>query len=121
VSSHTILIVEDDDTIRESLVDFLGENGYDAQGAVDGQDALTQLQRPGQLPCLIVLDMMMPVMDGEAFREKQLRDPKLATIPTVVMSAHYAGRSMAEAVDATAFMKKPLDLDEFLQFVHEYC
>jgi CheY-like chemotaxis protein len=121
MSSHHILVVEDDDIIRDSLVDFLADNGYDARGAIDGNDALTQLQATSPLPCLIVLDMMMPGMDGETFRNQQLSDPKLAGIPTLVMSAHYAGDKLAQGVDATAYMRKPLDLDRFLALVQRHC
>jgi CheY-like chemotaxis protein len=118
---HRILIVEDDETIRESLVDFLGENGYEAVGAIHGRDALDKLRATGATPCLIVLDLMMPVMDGETFREQQLQDPALCAIPTVVMSAYRELERRAAAVNALAYMTKPLHLDEFLQLVQRHC
>jgi CheY-like chemotaxis protein len=116
-----ILVVEDDDTIRESLVDFLGDNGYPAFGAVHGRDALDQLQASHPAPCLIVLDLMMPVMDGQTFREQQLQNPVLCGIPTVVMSAHRDVEHVAEEVSAVAYLKKPLKLDQLLALVQRHC
>jgi CheY-like chemotaxis protein len=119
--SHQILIVEDDDTIRESLVDFLGDNGYQAVGAIHGRDALDKLRTATAAPCLIVLDLMMPVMDGEAFREQQLKDPSLSTIPTVVMSAYRELERRAAAVQAIAYLSKPLLLEDLLAVVQQHC
>jgi CheY-like chemotaxis protein len=115
-----VLVVEDDDTIRESLVDFLGDNGYPAVGAVHGRDALNKL-RTEPPPCLIVLDLMMPVMDGQTFRERQLQDPVLSEIPTVVMSAHRDVEHLAEEISAAGYLKKPLKLDELLRLVQRHC
>jgi len=120
MAQHRILVVEDDDIIRESLVDFLGDNGYPAVGAVNGRDALVQLHgRP--TPCLIVLDLMMPVMDGQTFRQEQLQDPALSHIPTVVMSAHGDLEHVADEVSAVAYLKKPLRLDQLLEVVKQHC
>jgi CheY-like chemotaxis protein len=117
---HRILVVDDDDTIRESLVDFLGDNGFPATGAVHGLDALNKLN-PAEPPCLIVLDLMMPVMDGRAFRQQQLLDPVLAAIPTVVMSAHRNVDSVVAEVEPVAYLKKPLNLDQLLALVQRHC
>jgi CheY-like chemotaxis protein len=121
VTAHRILVVEDDETIRESLVEFLGDNGFEGLGAVHGRDALDKLRGTGPSPCLIVLDLMMPVMDGQAFREEQLQDPALSRIPTVVMSAYTEGQRIADRVRATAYLKKPLKLDQFLEAVRRHC
>lgn len=118
---HRVLIVEDDEIIRESLMDFLGDHGYQAMGAVHGKDALEQLRATSPSPCLIVLDLMMPVMDGQTFREQQLQDPALANIPTVVMSAYREVDLMAAVVNAHAYLKKPLELDQLLELIQQLC
>src|ERR1022692_5028349 len=82
-----VLIVEDDEDIRESLQDFLQDHNYQTIGAVNGRDALKRLAASDLRPCAIILDLMMPVMDGRAFREEQLRSPALAEIPTILILA----------------------------------
>src|ERR1043165_9216822 len=81
---HRILIIDDDFGIRESLAELLAAEGYLAAAPATGRDALAKLDEDGPWPCLIVLDLMMPVMNGESFRELQLRIPELAHIPTIV-------------------------------------
>ncbi len=119
--AHNILVVEDDEDIRESLVDLLHDHGYDAIGARDGRDALDTLSHAETLPCLIVLDLMMPVMDGKAFRDEQLRDPTLSKIPVLVISAYHDAEARARTLDTQMAMKKPLDLDRFLDLVQQNC
>jgi CheY-like chemotaxis protein len=118
---HRILIVEDDETIRETLVDFLGDHGYEAVGAVHGRDALDKLRGPGPSPCLIVLDLMMPVMDGQAFREEQMHDPALRAIPTVVISAYRGVERLSADLDVGSYLNKPLKLDQLLALVQRHC
>ena len=84
----TILVVDDERDIRESLGDLLREEGYDVIEAQNGVEALARLRENTHVsPCVIVLDLMMPVMDGYQFRAEQLRDSALAGIPVVVVSA----------------------------------
>jgi CheY-like chemotaxis protein len=118
---HPILVVEDDEDIRESLLDLLQDHGYDAIGARDGRDALNTLSHASPLPCLIVLDLMMPVMDGKAFREEQLKDPALSKIPVLVISAYHDAELRCKSLATNMSMRKPLDLDRFLHLVQEYC
>ena len=118
---HPILVVEDDEDIRESLVELLRDRGYHAIGARDGRDALATLSHAETLPCLIVLDLMMPVMDGKAFRDEQLRDPVLSKIPVLVISAYHDAETRAHALNTPMAMKKPLDLDRFLDLVQRNC
>jgi CheY-like chemotaxis protein len=82
-----ILIVEDDAPIREMLVEILEDEGYPVQGASNGQEAFAALRTIPTLPKLVLLDLMMPVMDGWTFRQKQLQDPLLRGIPIIVLSA----------------------------------
>src|ERR1044071_1184503 len=75
-----ILVVEDDSAIREVLTDVLESEGYQVLNAANGREAI-QLLRSSTLPCLILLDLMMPVMNGWQFRDEQRQDPLLAPVP----------------------------------------
>jgi CheY-like chemotaxis protein len=119
--AHRILVVEDDELIRDSLVEFLDEQGYQAMGANDGLDALDKLRAGDPHPCVIVLDLMMPNMDGKAFREEQLRDPELSPIPVIVLSAYHDVAKSARELDVAHFLAKPLKLPALLQLVQLHC
>ena len=118
---HRILVVDDEDMIRDSLIEYLDENGYRATGAVDGRDALTKLAAVDRRPCVILLDLMMPVMDGQTFRAKQLLDPELASIPVIVLSAHQAVAKVAHGLNLADHLAKPFKLDDLLRLVHKHC
>lgn len=106
MGTSTVLVVEDDFDIRESIVDLLLDEGMDALSAKDGRDGLLELRmRPGV--DVIVLDLSMPMMDGSAFRKEQLSDPALASIPVVVLSAEQDIASRAAALGAAAAIQKP--------------
>ncbi len=92
-----ILVVEDDLSTREALSMLLSAEGYGVSTAADGVAALEQL-RDGQRPGLILLDLMMPLMDGWQFRHEQLRDPSLANIPVIVCSASWRPAKAAAAL-----------------------
>jgi CheY-like chemotaxis protein len=117
----TILLVDDDAGIRQLLTVFLTHKGYDAVGVANGLEALNYLQRSDPLPQLILLDLMMPVMDGAAFREVQRQDPQLAQIPVVVMSAAADMQEQAPLLLAAAYVPKPIDFDMLLALVEQYC
>jgi CheY-like chemotaxis protein len=116
--SGSILVVEDDRELRDSLCDALLLEGYQVVCVEDGQAALRHL-RSSAPPCLILLDLMMPVMDGWAFREEMLQDPALADIPVVVMTA--AGNTLAEKVPARRVLHKPLHMDTVVEVVQRHC
>ena len=82
----SVLVVEDDDDLRESLVEFIAEEGYQAEAARSGLEALDKL-RWGLRPCFILLDLRMGVMNGWEFRKEQKLDPELADIPVIAMTA----------------------------------
>lgn len=114
-----ILIVEDDTDIRESLADFLSYEGFGVHSVENGQEALNFLLslQENQLPSLIVLDLMMPVMDGRTFMQRlQDKHPEVK-VPIVVLSAT-VNRQISHNV--VAFMKKPVDLDDLMGQVHKY-
>jgi len=113
-------VVEDDRAIRETVVDLLKEEGFPNVSAVrHGREALEYLEKAGELPALILLDLMMPVMDGWEFRRVQQADPVLASVPTIVLSA--LDQTRAVDLKPAAFLKKPLDFDRLLQLVRDYC
>src|SRR4051794_38724785 len=85
-AGRTILIVEDDAATRDALSIVLGDEGYTVVGVANGQEAIHHLHSAAP-PNLILLDLMMPIMDGWQFRRAQVQDPRLDSIPVVVLSA----------------------------------
>lgn len=114
-ASASILLVEDDPDIRDTMSELLEMEGYQLVTSANGRDALAQLQRM-QRPCLILLDVMMPIMDGYAFMKGMRADGQLADIPVVVTSA-----SHKPPEGACAYVPKPIDVDELLAVVKTYC
>ncbi len=117
---HRVLVIEDDPTIREVLVEVLGEHGYEAVGACNGREALDALTSSSDRPCVILLDLMMPIMDGRSFREKQLEEPELSDIPVIVISAHL-DQTVTSDLHAAAYLRKPVRLADVLQSIREHC
>src|SRR5215217_838009 len=101
-----VFIIEDDPDTREMLTSFLQLEGFRTDSAANGREALDRLHE-GLDASLIVLDLMMPVMDGWQFRSEQLRDARIAKIPTMVISA--AGRDRIAQIQADAYLAKPID------------
>jgi CheY-like chemotaxis protein len=116
-----VLLVEDDRDIRETVSGILEDEGYSVVQASDGKDALTVLRQDGPKPCLILLDLMMPTMDGWEFRAEQMKDRALAQIPIVLLTANGAPRQRAAALQAAGALSKPFKLDELLEAVHQFC
>ena len=114
----TVFIVEDDVDTREMLGRFLELEGFKVEMAANGRQALDRLEA-GVGASVIILDLMMPVMDGWQFRREQVRRAALAKIPVIVVSA--AGLDRMRKIDADAFISKPVDLDELLARIDEYC
>jgi CheY-like chemotaxis protein len=113
-----VLIVEDDDDLREMMAQLLSLEGFQTAAVANGQEALDYL-RQEVAPNLILLDLMMPVMDGWEFRRQQQANPTMAQVPAIVLSALDHVRT-AE-VSAEAILKKPLDFDRLLELVRSYC
>jgi DNA-binding response OmpR family regulator len=114
-----IMVVEDDRDIREALVEFLLDEGFEPIAAVNGSEALEHLKRVE--PHLILLDLMMPVMDGRAFRKAQLELPDRAHIPVVVISAFRDVSMDVITMNAAAVLKKPIKLDELRAVADRFC
>lgn len=112
----SVLIVEDDDGVRESVAAILRDEGYVVDEADSGWSALARLAL-GPRPTLILLDLMMPEMDGIDFRERQLADPALRAIPVVIISARPDVARQAARLHADAFLQKPMSFEELLHVV----
>jgi CheY-like chemotaxis protein len=110
-----VLIVEDDPDSRNMLAALLGLHGYRTVTAANGLEALEMARR--ERPAVILLDLMMPVMDGQTFRREQLGDATLATIPVVVLSAHAKTAELARELGASTHLMKPFDLDQLLRAI----
>lgn len=113
-----VLIVDDEPDVRELLEAFLRCEGYSTQSACNGLEALARLQE--RTPCVIVLDLMMPIMSGWEFREAQLANPAIADVPVLCVSAVYDRREVAERLDLPC-VGKPVNLDELAVAVREAC
>lgn len=114
---HSILVVEDDEDIRSAVVDLLESEGYQAVAASNGKVALDLLKEIPK-PCLVLLDMMMPIMDGREFLDEVMKDSYLAPIPVLIVSA-IADKSNTHG--SVGFLKKPIDIDVVLDVVDKYC
>ncbi len=112
--SVKLLIVEDDLDILETLRELLQGEGYDVESALNGAAALELLKALPVLPDLILLDYMMPVMDGPGFRVAQVADPRIASIPVLLMTADPNPDTKHRQIGAKGFLKKPLDIELFL-------
>src|SRR6266498_5136462 len=108
-----ILLVEDDADLRESLCKVLEDAGYQVDGVRNGQEALDYLRRE-QPPCVVLLDLMMPVMTGWEFRDAQRHDPALSDIPVVILTADGRAQSKADALGVGKFLRKPVQLEDLL-------
>jgi CheY-like chemotaxis protein len=112
---QSVLIVEDDELIRRAMQMVLEWEGYRVDYAINGQEALDYL-RAGGRPSVILLDVMMPVLDGGKFREQQLLDPEWAAIPVIVVSA----ASFAASVDGACHVSKPFEVQELLKAIRKH-
>ena len=115
-----ILVVEDNDDVREMMAVTLELEGHEVATAINGRDALNKLHTGGK-PCLILLDLMMPVMNGWEFQRalEHDPDPDLRDVPIVVVSA--ATTDMMKRTEAAAYLPKPIDLDQLLDVVVDFC
>jgi CheY-like chemotaxis protein len=119
--TRCVLVVEDDRDVRDSILEVLEDNQYHPVAASNGQEGLKALRDAGCKPCLILLDLMMPVMDGWGFRAAQKSDTELGSIPVVVLTAHASAQQTAQEMEAAGFLKKPVRLEALLDTVQRYC
>ncbi len=111
--SHRVLIIEDDVDIQYLLKAIFESENFSVESAHDGRTGL-QLLDDGNLPDVILLDLMMPVMDGRAFRKAQLSNKKLAAIPTIIMTAGRDDPSLKRELNAYGYLQKPVDIETLL-------
>lgn len=116
-----VMIIEDEADVRESLAAVLETEGYPVIEAEHGLDALQHLRTAADEVCMILLDLFMPVMNGWAFRDEQVRDPVLAAIPVVVITADPAAARRAAALGVVDAMTKPIDFERLLTLVAKHC
>lgn len=116
-SIKTVLVVDDNVDLRETLREILNMEGYAVSLAEHGRDALEQLQAGAQ-PHAILLDLMMPVMDGAEFLTRMRADPQIGGIPVLLVTA-FADR--ARGLPANLVLGKPIDVAEFLEAVSDAC
>jgi two-component system, chemotaxis family, chemotaxis protein CheY len=117
--SPPVLIIEDDDDSRVMLATILTLQGYRVVTATNGVEGLSVARQ--HQPCLILLDLMMPVMDGEQFRNVQRTDKSIGDIPVVLVTAKNDGRAIAQRMGARCCIQKPLMFDELVRCVSEHC
>ena len=118
VTELPILIVDDDPGLRSMLETVLLEEGYQVETARNGREALDRLNQ--FVPALILLDLMMPVMDGWQFLLEMQKLPQAATLPIIVLSANSRQSEAARQPGVKAFLSKPFDLGKLLGYVQQF-
>jgi CheY-like chemotaxis protein len=113
-----VLVVDDDVSAKEGLSELLHTKGYTVLQAENGQIALDILKKMPRLPCLIVLDLAMPVMDGRAFLKVRVRDPIIRDIPVVVVSGNVQGGVPLEGIDA--YLRKPVKVERLIEVIDQH-
>ena len=116
-----ILVVDDNADLLKTLVEVLTDEGYLVTTARDGGEALATLHSAALLPCVILLDLTMPGMNGEQFRSKQLADPTLASIPVLGFTADPTNHERLRAMNVAAVVPKPVSLETLLAILARYC
>ena len=119
-TERAILVVEDDPDTREMLGVALEYAGYKVVTATNGREAIDRLRAAAELPALILLDLSMPVLDGFGFRREQLGDPKLASIPVVILSAERDVIHAARSLDANGYLLKPFAFEVLVDTVKRH-
>jgi len=116
--NRCILLVEDDRDIREAMQQLLEFEGYSVQTAANGREGLDRLHSTDQ-PCLILLDLMMPVMNGWEMKESLEKDERLSQIPVVIVTA--AGLDKAKTIRSSGILTKPVEVETLLNTVQSHC
>lgn len=120
-SNKRVFIVEDSEDIGRLIKVYLESEGYEVSSALNGKEALSLLKEMPAQPAVILLDLMMPIMDGYEFRLHQTNDPKLSPIPVIVMTAGQDVQAKARKIGAKGYLKKPLDISDLLGAVERFC
>jgi CheY-like chemotaxis protein len=121
VHDRLVMIIEDDPDVREAVAEALDDLGYPSLSAANGKEGIDRLTASPKRPCVILLDLMMPIMDGRQFRAAQLEDSALSSIPVLVLSAQTDAPKAAEELHAAGCLRKPVDLPMLLKLVQFHC
>lgn len=116
-----VMVVDDDTDLRETIMEVLQDNEFRVVGAANGKEALDLIRSVEQRPCVILLDLMMPVMDGKAFYAELRKEPALSQIPVIVLSAHANVDAVLADVAVDAKLSKPVDIEPLLALVKRHC
>lgn len=119
-AGQKVLVIEDNEDIREAVAESLEDAGYSVWLAANGAIAISELRASSDLPCLILLDLMMPVMDGVQFVQEMRQDPRLSAVPVVVVTADGNAIQKAANLGTQGGLKKPIQLNELLSTVLKY-
>jgi two-component system, chemotaxis family, chemotaxis protein CheY len=119
VGERLVLVVDDDSGIRDSMSDLLYSKGYSVLQAENGQRALEILKKAPQFPCLVVLDMAMPIMDGRGFLNRRAHDPALREVPVVVVSGN--SQTGAPLPGIAGYFRKPVNVDRLIEVIDQHC
>ena len=115
----TVLVVDDERDVRQLLSTYLNLQGFSVITASNGREALTRLCEVQ--PCVILLDLMMPVMDGVEFRKRQQQDPRWSAIPVVCLSAKHDAEIIAQSMNLVECICKPFDIERVADLVRRHC
>jgi CheY-like chemotaxis protein len=110
-----VLIVDDEREIRESLEEFFQEEGFEVSTAANGAEALVRL-REAEPPCVVLLDLLMPVLSGNEVYQTMQQEPRLTGVPVIVMTS-----DPSRAPSGLLIMKKPMNLTRLLHTVRQHC
>lgn len=117
-----VLLIEDDDDVRNVLEELICEEGFEVEAVANGKEALDLLAREShELPAMILLDMKMPVMAANEFRERQKENLDFEKIPVIMMSADKAIEHKAHALGISEVLRKPFEVHELLSLLEKYC
>jgi CheY-like chemotaxis protein len=119
MNESSVLVVEDDDDLRATVADLLRDEGVEVAEVANGAEALGWMHAHGR-PTVILLDLMMPKMDGMQFRRAQLAEPDLATVPVVLMTASTVHQPIIDAAGINDVLHKPLEAETLLSMVRRY-
>jgi two-component system, chemotaxis family, chemotaxis protein CheY len=120
-TEHTVVIVEDDEDLREGMAFLLARRGHKVVTAGDGREAVERLDQMEQPPCMIILDLMMPEMDGWQVRQWLLRSPSLAAVPVVLVSGVADVDEAARTMSVIDYLRKPVDFDKLYHLLSAHC
>lgn len=114
----TVLVIDDDRAIRQTMKDVLEIYGYEVHTAADGREGISKLMSMKVMPCVILLDLMMPGMNGWGFLDFQKSNPTFSGVPVIICSAY---ENSAKSIDTKRILIKPVQLDSLVGAVKAFC